>query len=260
MRTRTAPFAMLLLLASPATHAMRPVTIDSGGDTSCGIVDNGHIACWGGNRHGIVTRVYGTYADSPRIIRTSDARTLRAMTQVSVSPGNPAQNGVDQGGHACAIDSGRQAWCWGRADKGRLGTIDPGPSSGYPARVHFDDGSPMPGALSISAGGAHTCAALYTGRVHCWGVNRLPNGIEGLLAQDETQAAAHQDHPRAGFPVRTATGVLEGVVAVAAGRAHACALTLDGSVYCYRVPIRGVTVVIAPTWASASVNWPRLAS
>jgi alpha-tubulin suppressor-like RCC1 family protein len=190
MRTRTAPFAMLLLLASPATHAMRPVTIDSGGDTSCGIVDNGHIACWGGNRHGIVTHVYGTYADSPRIIRTSDARTLRAMTQVSVSPGNPAQNGVDQGGHACAIDSGRQAWCWGRADKGRLGTIDPGPSSGYPACVHFDDGSPMPGALSISAGGAHTCAALYTGRVHCWGVNRLPNGIEGLLAQDETQAAA----------------------------------------------------------------------
>ena len=68
-----------------------------------------------------------------------------------------------------------------------------------------------------------SCAVVTGGEARCWG-----DGTKGQLGDGRTE--------RSTLPVAVRTGpstVLAGVVAVAAGGAHACALLTDGTVACW---------------------------
>ena len=99
--------------------------------------------------------------------------------------------------------------CWGYNDYGQLGdgsTTDrstPVPVSGL--------GS---GVIALAAGDAHTCALTAAGGVQCWGYNGYGQLGDGSTTNRLTPV-----------PV---SGLGSGVVALAAGDYHTCALTAAG--------------------------------
>jgi alpha-tubulin suppressor-like RCC1 family protein len=67
----------------------------------------------------------------------------------------------------CAVTAG-SVYCWGRHDKGQLGS-DQAPGV-YPGavRVVLSDGTPLTGVSQLASSGEWTCA-LKSGQVWCWG-------------------------------------------------------------------------------------------
>jgi alpha-tubulin suppressor-like RCC1 family protein len=78
---------------------------------------------------------------------------------------------------------------------------------------------PLTGAISVSAGDAHTCAVMNDGTARCWG-----DDSSGQIGNGEMAFAV--------LAPATVVG-LSDVSAVAAGNQHTCALETDGTVACW---------------------------
>jgi alpha-tubulin suppressor-like RCC1 family protein len=76
--------------------------------------------------------------------------------------------------------------------------------------------------VTVSAGGAHTCASLKDGRIFCWGANE--SGQLGDGSTDDRGLPA---------PVAGVSGTVE------AGQAHTCAFTADGHAACWGADTSG---------------------
>ena len=98
-----------------------------------------------------------------------------------------------------------------------------GVTRGAPPLSRSLTNAPAPAALSatpmVAVGGTHTCTLDATGGVRCWGRN-----AEGQLGDGTTTGSPRPTH---------VTGLDSGVVAIAAGSAHTCALTDTGGVKCW---------------------------
>jgi alpha-tubulin suppressor-like RCC1 family protein len=80
-------------------------------------------------------------------------------------------------------------------------------------------------AAKIAAGGAHSCAIAQAGELYCWG-----RDTEGQLGLSD----AEQD---AGGT--SSAAVLQMTKKITAGGAHSCAITEDGSVFCFGRDVEG---------------------
>ena len=78
---------------------------------------------------------------------------------------------------------------------------------------------PLAGVAQVSASETHTCAVTAAGAVLCWGKNDYGQLGDGT-------------HQRRILPTQV-TGLESGVLAVAAGNSHTCALTVAGAVLCW---------------------------
>ena len=75
-------------------------------------------------------------------------------------------------------------------------------------------------AATLAAGANHTCAVTAVGGVRCWGDN------------SSGQLGAPTPQPYSAAPVQV-TGLTSGVVAIAAGQSHPCALLTGGGLKCW---------------------------
>lgn len=193
--------------ASPSAveSELRFRSLSSGYFHTCGLTDEGGVACWGQNSfHQIDDGDSATHAQPTPLALTWRGGSKRVVVrQVATgsehtcaldSEGKVACRGSDQYGqlgnragetlewksrirliaagrhHTCAIDGSNQILCWGSNFDGQLGTA---PSS--PIRVPLVVGS-LSNASDLRCGARHCCAAQMDARVklqvYCWGSNQ----------------------------------------------------------------------------------------
>lgn len=219
-----------------APGACRPTRLAAQGTTSCAVIAEGRVACWGA---GVIGASGENYSNRPRLVpgltralhigvgsgyacalveggavrcwgrnffgQLGDGTMNDAVTPSTVI-GLGTVTGLTVGGdHACAL-VGPATWCWGSNGEGQLGEPS-GMSAFRPVRVN------LPGAASaIAAGGSHTCAILGSAVV-CWGSNRSGQLTPTMMPESSAT------------PVTIAAGP---ALDIAAGYSHTCVITSEG--------------------------------
>ncbi len=118
--------------------------------------------------------------------------------------------------HSCAV-SGSTLKCWGSNISGQLGL---GSNAGSNVNSLTAVASQVTGASSVAAGKNTTCAVVTGGAVKCFGAN--DGGQVGKAGGLNAYEPAPVQVPG-----------LSGIVQVALGDEHACALRNDGTVWCW---------------------------
>ncbi|MHB1847328.1 MAG: RCC1 domain-containing protein [Deltaproteobacteria bacterium] len=177
------------------------LAVAAGSDYACAVVEGsgtGGVQCWGDDSVGQLGNADGGASGTPVAVEGS------AGSAVAVAAGRD---------HTCELDSAGSVWCWGNNGLGQLG---PNASSLFSSATPIS--VPLAPATAIAAGDDHTCA-LVSGGVQCWG--------------DDSSNQLGNDGGQNGAPVWVETlGPDAGVQAIAAGRAHTCAVAA-GAVWCW---------------------------
>lgn len=187
------------LSACSARPQAQSVLIAGGGNHTCALSGDGGVKCWGSNQSGQLGN--GTWTDSSSPVAVANL----GGDIIAVAAG---------GRHSCALDAQGSLQCWGANDQGQLGD---GASGAKPTPVNVNGMGH--GILAIVAGDQFSCALNVQGGVLCWGGNE-----QGQLGNGKSTGSLE---PVAVYGLET------GISAIAAGGAHACALTSGGGVKCW---------------------------
>jgi len=189
------------------------VAIDAGNDHTCAITADNKLWCWGDNSAGQLGSAGGGHQTKP--VRVN---------------GVPDAAAVSLGGfHSCVVSKVGKVWCWGKNDVGQLGLGDTQPRN-TPAQL-----TTLNGIALISAGGAHACA-LGSGSLWCWG-----NNTSGQIGDGTSKlrfAPVKVPKPANVVRVTAGGGYLGG---------HTCAVTSDGSAWCWGNNLSGQLGISQPT-------------
>lgn len=200
----TATLALGLTVAATVAPAGASVKkIDAGGYTSCAIVGNSTVKCWGSDGGGALG--YGGGGSSSVPVSVTGLTNVKQIS-TSESP--------------CALRQVGTVWCWGYGSSGEIGN-GLNDSQNTPTQV-----SGITDATAISSGYEHSCAVLSTGRIKCWGDNsygQLGNGDNGTTSNT---------------PV-TVSGINNAVQVDAGNEYHTCAKLSTGLVKCWGYNLYG---------------------
>ena len=170
------------------------VQLAAGSVFTCALSEDGKLYCWGDGSNG----------------RFGDGLVVVYRAPVLVNGLDQALNMIVAGDyHICARSTSGKILCWGA-----LSSEDE-----FTAHTPFIVEELTGAVVQMVAGGGHTCALTTNDGVNCWGDNyfgQLGNGTD--LGSWE--------------PVDV-IGATEGVLKVASGSVHVCALMMDGNMHCW---------------------------
>jgi alpha-tubulin suppressor-like RCC1 family protein len=219
-------------------------TLSAGGGSTCAILDNASLQCWGSNAASKLGS--GGGGSTPTALDLGTGRTVVASavgfyTSCSIlddgsvkcwGQGNGGSSGSTVGigasraavaiavgfDHACAILDDASLICWGGNSAGQLGDgTTTTASSSSPVSVDLGAGRT---AAAIATGSSHTCAILDNASLKCWGSNSHGQLGDGTTTDSST-------------PVSVDVGAGRYAVAISGGRYQSCAILDDGSVKCW---------------------------
>jgi alpha-tubulin suppressor-like RCC1 family protein len=178
-----------------------PKTISAGNETTCAVISDGTIKCWGNNGAG----------------RLGIGSVVNQNEPVTVNSINNAIQVMAGYQHSCATLKDGSAKCWGwnnyyqLGDGGELGVSQPNQLT--PVNVLN-----ITTATSITAGEDFSCALLFGGTIQCWGkgeYGQLGNGTNDTVTSPVT--------------VSNITNAID----FEAYTLNACAIIDNGSVNCW---------------------------
>ncbi len=184
----------------PATVLTGVTQVSAGSYHSCARARDGAVRCWGDAQWGLLGNG-STSADS--YVPTPVSGLASGMASISAG-----------GESSCALTDAGGVECWGLNSSGELGD---GTTVGGTTPVQVS--GMADGVAGVSVGYGFACAVTTAGAVRCWGWN-----VHGQLG-DGTTTDRSVPTDVVGLGVR--------MVAVSAGRYHACALRDDGAVACW---------------------------
>lgn len=177
-------------------------SISAGWHYYCALIDNQTVRsgkCWGAN-------FYGELGDGTSVEKTSPVDVIGLTTSVlTITAGT---------WHSCAVLSTNNVKCWGRNDAGELGN-----GTATQSTVPVDVNGLSNPVTEIEAGEQLTCALTGSGSVQCWGANNAGQVGDGTNLMRT-------------LPVQV-SGMDNGVIDIATGAFHACALLADHTVKCW---------------------------
>lgn len=191
--------AVSIGLTAPA--AIAPGGLAASATRTCAVQANGSVSCLGNDRFG----------PGAAVLSTMLAPVQGATSMSAVRGGAYFACGLQPGAGTVA--------CWGRADEGQLG-ITPAESTNSSAAARAVPS--LEGVSSLGTGDAHTCVALSTGEVLCWG-----DCAQGQCGN----GAAVGSVPKLASP--TLVPSLTGVEAIYAGANGSCAKLGSGGLGCW---------------------------
>ena len=234
--------------------------LDAGYGHTCAANESGQVRCWGWNVYGQVgSATAGRFSATPvEIIGLSDVKALslgEAHTCALQKNGDAkcwGNNSLGQFGNgveavnrgyqltpstvveldtvqsvasgylfSCALLEEGTAKCWGNNEFNQLGNQSATSSQRFPSFIETNTGAPFAAISQLALGYSHACALSEAGTVHCWGDNDM-----GQLGIGNTTASA--------TPKQISTTYLpSGVLSIAAGHAHNCAVISGGGVKCW---------------------------
>ncbi len=181
-------------------------SIDAGRLSTCAISATNKAAyCWGNNWGGQLGN---------RFVATGGVDDATVEYPVPVSGGIAFEQVTVGGWHACGVEAGGKAYCWGYQADGRLG-------NGVADTLPQPEPMAVRGGLTfqhISAGLYHTCGVTGHGAAYCWGWNGW-----GQLGDNSYNDSA--------TPVPVAGG--HEFLRVEAGGWHTCGVTADSEMFCW---------------------------
>jgi alpha-tubulin suppressor-like RCC1 family protein len=173
------------------------LAIAAGYEHCCAILSGGCLRCWGKNDYG----------------QLGDGTTASRYTPADVSGLSSGVMSLACGSyHSCAVLSSGLVRCWGRNTYGTIG------DGTYNTRLTPVD--VLSSASAVAAGNWNSCVILLGGAVKCWGFYGY-----GQVGNGEMTGAMKTT------PV--AVVGLTGVLSVAVGDNHVCAVRTGGSVSCW---------------------------
>ncbi|MGH7256889.1 MAG: RCC1 domain-containing protein [Nitrospiraceae bacterium] len=172
--------------------------ITTGWRHACALTTAGGVKCWGNNHDG----------------QLGDGTEEGGLTPVDVSGLTSGVTAIAaRGRYTCALTSVGGVKCWGNNHDGQLGD---GTRTDRNAPV--DVTGLTSGVKAIATGWRHSCALMTAGGMTCWGNNHDGELGDGTGVDKKT-------------PVDVMV-VSSGIIAIAAGGQHTCAL-VKGTVVCW---------------------------
>lgn len=183
------------------TGGLRLQAFSAGSIHNCATSTDSLTYCWGSAERGQLGE--GTTGNLqfwafPRLV-TSDSVFVQVTAGAS---------------HSCGLTEAGQAWCWGDATFGQIGT---GQFLGSTVPTLVADGHVF---QRIEAGGDHTCGVTVTGEGYCWGF-----GSNAQLGYGGTNSQAS--------PTLIAGGHTFDFIS--AGGGHTCGLTPTDELWCWGI-------------------------
>lgn len=258
---------------APTIRWLARPTVVAGWDHTCAVDHVGNARCWGDGGYGqLGQESRANLGDGPNEMGEN-------LPPINLGTDRTVQKLACGRFHSCALLHGGSVKCWGSNSAGQLGqgsTSQLGDDAGEMGDElpEIDLGSGRT-AVDIAAGGSQSCAILDDGTVKCWGngVGNVPgemgdalppmdfgqkvvqmavgdtaacalledmslkcwgSGSKGQLGQGTSSSISASQAPS--FP---AVDVGGGVMKVAAGWYHVCAILDNGSMACWGDGSRG---------------------
>jgi alpha-tubulin suppressor-like RCC1 family protein len=192
-------------------------SIAAGTYTTCALLTNKHVRCWGRNQSGALGNGSGA------------AQSAVPVTVKAVTGTGPLANVTQLAGgfgHFCARLTSGQAVCWGNNEYRQLGD-GTNTSRARPVRVKGVLGSGqsvLTNVTQIAVGATHSCFRLSSGQARCVGNNVGGSLGDGTETERSLPVAVRKP---------TGSGNLTGITSLTAGSQHTCALLTTRQVRCW---------------------------